>query len=139
MSADPSFDVFGLDHGVRLVSGLGLDVDDAERADQILRVEFGHGGAVLGKVQRRIDMGAGMLEDVEFPDLVAGGIEIDILGKKNSGLAIKSREITIQSMGEIDHLARCLRKGRAGGNSACCSGGKSGGSRFAEEITTRQH
>jgi hypothetical protein len=59
-----------------------------------------------------------MFIDREFPDLVAGSIEIDVLGVENSGLAIECREITVKRVGEIDHLAGCLGQGRAGGDSA---------------------
>ena len=63
LAATHALTIVGRHLGIRIGRGLLADVDDRERHDEIVDRNLGHALAVGREMQRRVDVGAGVLVD----------------------------------------------------------------------------
>jgi hypothetical protein len=103
-------------------------VDHRERSDELARADLFDGRAVLGKMQRCVEMRTGVFDDPPPIQVEAVLLELVLLLNLDSRHAKESRKVRRHGVGEIDHrpelAGRGLRRrhrgrGEARGRGAC--------------------
>jgi hypothetical protein len=104
-------EIVGRQLGVRARLGARADVDHDERQDQLLERDLVDREAAIGEVERRIDVGAAVLDQMPAAHVVAVRLERgDALERE--GVRIEARKIRAQRMGQVEAAAEASAEGR---------------------------
>jgi hypothetical protein len=117
---------------VGILRGLRGDVDHGERHDESLRRDQVRGDPPLGKMDRCVEMRAGMFDDAPPVQVEAVLLEGELRLQLDARHAEEGREVGRHRMREIDHRPEAARCGRL-----CCGrrdrgGGEGGRGRAAD-------
>ena len=88
---------------VGILLGLLAHIDDGERHHQLAGDDRVGGGAVFREMDRRIEMGAGVLDDPPPVQVEAVLLELVLLLQLDARHAEEGREVRRHGVGEIDH------------------------------------